>query len=68
MTEDDGINSAASVNTEREKMQDQEGVYTRIAGGQVWLNAAADGIDSNGDLYVEGGELYVSGPVIRPCE
>ncbi len=65
VTEDDGINSAASVNTEREKMQDQEGVYTRIAGGQVWLNAAADGIDSNGDLYVEGGELYVSGPVSR---
>lgn len=65
VTEDDGINSAASVNTEREKMQDQEGVYTRIAGGQVWLNAKADGIDSNGDLYVEGGELYISGPVSR---
>ena len=65
VTQDDGINSAASVDTETEKMQDQEGVYTRIAGGQVWLNARADGIDSNGDLYVEGGDLYVSGPVSR---
>ena len=61
-TSDDGINSAASVETEQEKMQDQEGVYTRIAGGEIWLNASADGIDSNGDLYVEGGALYLSGP------
>ncbi len=61
-TSDDGINSAASVDTEREKMQDQEGVYTRIAGGEIWLNAQADGIDSNGDLLIEGGALYLSGP------
>lgn len=61
-TSDDGINSAASVETEQEKMQDQEGVYTRIAGGEIWLDASADGIDSNGDLYMEGGSLYLSGP------
>lgn len=60
--QDDGINSAASVETEMEKMMDQEGVYTRIAGGEIWLNAAADGIDSNGDLYIEGGTLYLTGP------
>lgn len=59
---DDGINSAASVETEQEKMQNQNGVYTRIAGGEIWLNARADGIDSNGDLYIEGGTLYLSGP------
>lgn len=60
--EDDGINSAASVETEMEKMQDQEGVYTRIAGGEIWLNTRADGIDSNGDLYIEDGTLYLTGP------
>lgn len=60
---DDGINSAASVETEHEKMQDQDGAYTRIAGGEIHLNAYADGIDSNGDLYIEGGALYLSGPV-----
>lgn len=65
VTEDDGINSAASVETEQEKMQNQEGVYTRIAGGEVRLNTRADGIDSNGDLYMEGGGLYLSGPVSR---
>lgn len=59
---DDGINSAASVETEQEKMMDQEGVYTRIAGGEYWINAMADGVDSNGDLYIEGGTLYLSGP------
>ena len=41
VTLDDGINSAASVETEQEKMQDQDGVYTRIAGGEIWLNAKA---------------------------
>lgn len=61
--QDDGINSAASVETEEEKRMDQEGVYTRIAGGEIWLDAMADGIDSNGDLYMEGGTLYLSGPV-----
>lgn len=60
---DDGINSAGPAETEWEKMQDQEGVYTRIAGGQIWLNASADGIDSNGDLYIDGGELYLTTPV-----
>lgn len=60
---DDGINSAGPAETEMEKMQDQDGVYTRIAGGEIWLNASADGIDSNGDLYIEGGELYLSTPV-----
>lgn len=60
--EDDGINSAASVETEREKMQNQEGVYTRIAGGEIYLNARADGIDSNGNLYIEGGHLCLTGP------
>ncbi len=59
--QDDGINSAGPAETEAEKMMDQEGVYTRIVGGNLWINALADGIDSNGDLYLEGGTLYLSG-------
>lgn len=62
VAEDDAINSAGPAETEQEKMQDQDGVYTRIAGGEIHLNASADGIDSNGDLYFEGGTLYLSGP------
>ena len=63
VAQDDGINSAGTAETEWEKMQDQDGVYTRIAGGEIWLDASADGIDSNGDFYMEGGTLYLSGPV-----
>lgn len=33
-----------------------------ISGGLIYINAAGDGIDSNGDLIVTGGETYVSGP------
>lgn len=42
-SQDNGINSAATVATGQEKKQDQDGVYTRIAGGELWLNARADG-------------------------
>ncbi len=33
-----------------------------IYGGTINVNASGDGIDSNGDLYVYGGEIYVDGP------
>ncbi len=40
----------------------QEGVYILISGGKLTVNASGDGIDSNGDLMITGGEIYVSGP------
>lgn len=42
--------------------QAEEGVYLRIAGGTLHVNASGDGLDSNGNLYITGGEVYVSGP------
>jgi hypothetical protein len=36
--------------------------YLRFTGGTVQLDASGDGLDSNGYLYVEGGDIYVSGP------
>lgn len=36
--------------------------WIRITGGLLNINASGDGIDSNGMLYVDGGEIYVSGP------
>ncbi|MGP1433801.1 MAG: hypothetical protein ACTTKP_05940 [Catonella sp.] len=33
-----------------------------ISGGKIIVNAEGDGIDSNGNLTVSGGETYVSGP------
>lgn len=34
----------------------------KISGGYIVINADGDGIDSNGDLIVSGGETYVYGP------
>lgn len=39
-----------------------EGAYIRISGGTIKINASGDGIDSNGDLYMEGGTVLVEGP------
>jgi hypothetical protein len=36
--------------------------YLRFTGGTVNLDASGDGLDSTGYLYVEGGDIYVSGP------
>ena len=37
-------------------------MYVRFSGGKTTVNAGGDGIDSNGALYVNGGEVYVYGP------
>lgn len=66
---DDGLNAAGGndssavggrpgQNTFSENGDD----YIRITGGTLRVNAAGDGIDSNGALYVEGGTIYVDGP------
>lgn len=70
---DDGINGAASGSTEedsngepggeRAKMEADPDVYVRITGGQIQVDSGADGIDSNGNLFVHGGITYISGPV-----
>ena len=33
-----------------------------ITGGNVYINANGDGLDSNGTITMSGGEVYVSGP------
>lgn len=34
----------------------------QISGGKIYISASGDGIDSNGNLTVTGGEIYVDGP------
>lgn len=65
---DDGINAAggndqSSMNGRpgQNKFASQEGVLISISGGKVTVNASGDGIDSNGNVTVSGGEVYVSG-------
>ena len=36
--------------------------YISIEGGTLTVNAGGDGIDTNGSIYISGGNTYVSGP------
>ena len=42
---------------------DNGGVIT-IEEGTLYINASGDGIDSNGELYINGGDITVSGPTV----
>lgn len=69
VSNDDGMNAAGG-NDESgfggKMMQDDfstdENSSITIFGGKITINASGDGIDSNGNFYVKGGEIYVSGP------
>ena len=58
---DDGIN--ASDGSGRDNPAADSGIGIEITGGVLRIEAAGDGIDSNGSLTVTGGEIYVDGPV-----
>lgn len=67
---DDGINAAGdddsaaigSVAGPMSAASTSEDCYIQIAGGLVVIDAGGDGIDSNGNVYMEGGTVLVSGP------
>lgn len=48
---DDGINAGS-----------KEDAYISINGGKIYVNAAGDGVDSNGYIYFNGGTTLVDGP------
>lgn len=41
--------------------EDDETAYVYICGGSLTINAEGDGIDTNGDLLISAGEVYVEG-------
>lgn len=65
---DDGINATSPETDEqdffggREDMMGDSSLYIRISGGTIYLDAGGDGFDSNGNIFVTGGETYISGP------
>ncbi|MBP2624163.1 carbohydrate-binding domain-containing protein [Streptococcus oricebi] len=60
---DDGINASdGSSSEDKGPGQATAGVSLTISGGKVKVNAQGDGLDSNGDLTISGGEVYVDGP------
>lgn len=69
LSADDGINAAGGADSSGNRGRGDdpfavtEGAYIRIAGGEIKVDASGDGIDSNGDFLMEGGVLYVEGPL-----
>lgn len=64
---DDGINAAGgNEDSAAEKGKDPFGGATdnsiTISGGSTFVDADGDGIDSNGDLIITGGQIIVEGP------
>lgn len=60
---DDGINAIDWAFT-GDEMEAQDGVLITINGGDITINMAdgdTDGIDSNGDLVVNGGTINITG-------
>ena len=60
VSSDDGINVADS--SYGETMQAINGAALYISGGKLYVNANGDGLDSNGNMYITGGEITVDGP------
>lgn len=66
VADDDGINAAGgndSSSGDFGGMFGSDGSYLAITGGYLYINSVGDGIDSNGDIYMSGGTLVISGPV-----
>ena len=62
---DDGINATAASTTTNSRdpmMNTNENCSLIINGGSVYVNAAGDGLDSNGYIYINGGKVAVDGP------
>lgn len=47
---------------ESAQSEETEKPLLRITGGSVYVSALGDGLDSNGDLLIEGGTVIVDGP------
>lgn len=68
---DDGLNAAGGSNPHtgrgRRRGDDPfavtEGAEITVNGGTIYVNSDGDGIDSNGLLYVNGGNIMIDGPV-----
>ena len=42
--------------------EEENEIWMEINGGYIHILAGGDGIDSNGDLTINGGEIYIDGP------
>lgn len=67
---DDGINVAGGKDSSSQLGRPGENKFAKtdnnyslnISGGTIEINAAGDGLDSNGSIYITGGDIKVFGP------
>lgn len=59
---DDGLNAADGSSGENRPGQANSANSLVINGGYVYINANGDGVDSNGNLTINGGTVLVDGP------
>ena len=68
VSKDDGINISGGVDKSSvggrpgENHMAGNGGLLHITGGKVYVNSLGDGIDSNGKVIIDGGEIIVDGP------
>ena len=66
VSSDDGVNTAGGSDSAQTNDDPWNSTSTdaklTINGGSLYVNAAGDGLDSNGSLYVTGGTVIVEGP------
>lgn len=64
---DDGVNAAggsddAVAGAPQDNFRSDSAYFIRVSGGLLCVDASGDGLDSNGDLYLDGGTVLVNGP------
>lgn len=59
---DDGINAADGSSSGGQPFVANENTYIEINGGTLYVSADGDGIDSNGDITINDGNISVDGP------
>lgn len=57
---DDGIN-ASDGSSRSGPGNSNNSLYIRISGGDITVDSQGDGIDSNGKIFIEGGNIYIVG-------
>ena len=62
---DDGINASGGDETDEKKntvFNETEELNLSINGGYIYVDAAGDGLDSNGWININGGKIIIDGP------
>ena len=64
ISSDDGINATnKNEDSNNDSFMSSTNATVKINGGDIHINAEGDGIDSNGDVYIYGGNIIVEGPL-----